>query len=242
MARTPSWAGLTRLVRERPVTTTLVHASSFRAGRPADHALREFRGLYPHQALVVIAGGAEDPVGLFHLGRAGIPGLILLATDRLEAELPRAIAGSRQGSVPAVVTRAVGSQLPRRDLQAVRIALEGLHRRWSAEEFAAVVGLSRPFLSERLKERGLPSAGHLLIWVRLLHAARWLGEPGRTGESVSRQLEYSSGAAFRRAMKSYTGATPTEVVDRGGLDFVLRCFLDRCGLEEPRSRVRVSVA
>ena len=80
-----------------------------------------------------------------------------------------------------------------------------------------------------MKRLGLPSTGHLLTWARLLHAGRWLEEPGRSGESVSRQLEYSSGAAFRRALKQYTGATPTEVVEAGGLGFVIESFVECCG-------------
>jgi AraC-like DNA-binding protein len=75
-----------------------------------------------------------------------------------------------------------------------------------------------------------------------MHAGLWLSEPGRTGESVSRQLEYSSGAAFRRALKHYTGATPTETVERGGLDFVLSCFLRACGLGPWANRATLTVA
>jgi AraC-like DNA-binding protein len=110
-----------------------------------------------------------------------------------------------------------------------------VHQRWTADDFAARLGLSRPHLSVRMRRLGLPSTGHLLTWARLLHAGRWLEEPGRTGESVSRQLEYSSGAAFRRALRQYTGATPTQVTERGGLDFVLGRFIERCGLRSNRS-------
>ena len=92
------------------------------------------------------------------------------------------------------------------------------------------MGLSRPHLSVCLKEFGLPSAGHLMGWVRLLHAGRWLSDPGRSAESVSRQLDYSSGAAFRRALRAYVGATPSRVAEGGGLGFVLERFLRRCGL------------
>jgi AraC-like DNA-binding protein len=70
----------------------------------------------------------------------------------------------------------------------------------------------------------------LLVWAKLLHAGRWLADPGRSAESVSRQLEYSSGAAFRRAQRTYVGATPTQAREGGGLRFVLRRFLDACGL------------
>jgi AraC-like DNA-binding protein len=138
------------------------------------------------------------------------------------------------------VTRAFSPYLASRELDTVRFAMDRVHQRLSAEHFATALGLSRPFLSERLKASGLPSAGHLLTWARLLHAGFWLEEPGRTGESVSRQLEYSSGAAFRRALKLYTGATPTEVARDGGLGFVLARLFEKCGF--PRAARGVTAA
>jgi AraC-like DNA-binding protein len=109
-------------------------------------------------------------------------------------------------------------------------AMDSVHRMWSAEELAEEIGLTRPHISECFRRVGMPSLGHFLLWTRLFHAAHWLEEPGRTGESVGRQLEYSSGAAFRRALKHYTGATPTKVREKGGLRFVFRKFLERTGL------------
>jgi AraC-like DNA-binding protein len=114
------------------------------------------------------------------------------------------------------------------------MSLEGVQRRWTTGRLAEVLALSRPHLSVCLKHAGLPSAGHLLVWSRLLHAGRWLTDPGRTAESVSRQLEYSSGAAFRRALRSYVGASPTEVKAYGGLTFILDRFLVRCNLDRHR--------
>ena len=142
---------------------------------------------------------------------------------------------SGQGAT-SMVLRATSPFIGGFELDALRIAMEGVHHRWSAEDFADEVGLSRAFLSVRLKESGLPSAGHLLIWSRLFHAAYWLEEPGRTGESVSRQLEYSSGAAFRRSLKHYTRATPTDIVQGGGLALVLERFADECGFERTGTR------
>src|ERR671934_141929 len=103
-----------------------------------------------------------------------------------------------------------------------------------------------PFLAVFTRDRTLTGTlegalpGHALVrspsWPGLLRVVRerpvtvalvdladleGVEEPGRTGESVSRQLEYSSGAAFRRALREYTGATPTHVAERGGLEFVL---------------------
>ncbi|MGW8267638.1 MAG: hypothetical protein ACWGSQ_14830, partial [Longimicrobiales bacterium] len=60
------------------------------------------------------------------------------------------------------------------------------------------------------------------------------------GESVGRQLEYSSGAAFRRALKHYTGATPTSVREGGGLRLILRRFLLRPSAAGLGARVTIA--
>lgn len=234
LARTPSWAGLIRVARERPVTIALADLADL-AERGVEERLIELRALFPHLGLVLVARRHDDPVALFRLGRAGIRNLVLLSVDALEAELPRTLGRAAEEGTGALVARYLSAYLPRRELRILRLALDGVHQRWTADEFAARVGFSRPHLSLRFKVLGLPSTGHLLTWTRLLHAGRWLEEPGRTGESVSRQLEYSSGAAFRRVLKHYTGATPTEIGSSGGLGFVLRRFVERCGLHSGRA-------
>jgi AraC-like DNA-binding protein len=227
---TSSWQGLHRLIRERPVTTAGLDASALSSGRSPEEALGEIFSRFPNLGLIVLSHRHTDPIRLFRLGRAGIPNLILLGVEDLGRAVPRALAKASELGATTFVTRAVAPYLPSRELEAVRLAMDCVHHRWNAERFAASLGLSRPFLSERLKACGLPSTGHLLIWARLLHAGLWLEEPGRTAESVSRQLEYSSGAAFRRALKLYTGATPSEVTQEGGLKFVLQKLFESCGL------------
>lgn len=231
---TPSWGGLHRLVRQRPAVAAVVDLEAVGAGGGVKDRLGSMRRAYPGLGLVVVAHRYRDPVALFRLGKAGIRNLVLVGVDEVETGVGRAVGRELGRGTASLVTRVMSPYLPRRELGAVRVALEGVHRCWSAEAFAEEVGLSRPFLSECLKAHGLPSAGHLLLWTRLFHAGFWLGEPGRTAESVSRQLEYSSGAAFRRALKHYTGATPTEVIERGGLRFVIGRFLAECGLQPSR--------
>ena len=228
MAGSPSWEGFERMVRERPATVCVVDLGSLRGGDGAVGPLLRFRSRFQGLGLVLLVQRHRDPVVLFRLGSTGIQNLVLMEQEGLRPFLGKSVARALERGAASLVTRAVSAYLPARELEAVRLALDRVHRRWSAEEFAAEVGLSRPFLSECFKEFGLPSVGHFLLWTRLLHAGYWLTDRGRTAESVSRQLEYSSGAAFRRALKRYTGATPTEVVEAGGFRFVLRHFLEAC--------------
>lgn len=242
LAEAGSWHGFRRMVRERPASVAVVDLEAVDLLPSGREALGEIRASYPRLGLVLLVRQTSDAVALFDLGRVGVRNLVFLNVDDLEHQMVRAVARAGDDGATAVVTGVLSALLPRRELVTVHRAMDSVHRLWSADAFAESVDLSRPFLSEVLKARGLPSVGHLLLWTRLLHAGLWLSEPGRTGESVSRQLEYSSGAAFRRALKHYTGATPTEVIERGGLDFVLSCFLRACGLRPPGQGVRLTVA
>ena len=228
-----SWDGLLRLIRERPVTAVVIDSGALEPGMPSDEAVGELRRRYPSLAMVFVARPHVDPVSLFRLGRAGIGSLVLLPIDALTGEeLGSALWRALGSSTEALVTRAVSPRVPARELRAVRLALEGVQRGWSADDLATTVGLTRAHASVRLRSCGLPSAGHLLKWAKLLHAGRWLVDPGRSAQSVSRQLEYSSGAAFRRALRAYTGLTPTEARALGGLNAILDRFLDACGLAD----------
>ena len=230
VASTRTWERLGWLLRERPATAVVLDSEALPAGLAEDLAVGDLRRRYPSVAALFIVRPGADPVSLFRLGRAGLGNLVLLPVDALVEEVGRAIRTALTSGTASLVARAVSPYVPTREATAIRMALEGVQRGWGTEELAAQMGLTRPHLSVRLKVVGLPSAGHLLVWAKLLHAGRWLTDPGRSAESVSRQLEYSSGAAFRRALRTHVGATPTRVKEGGGLRYVLRHFLDACGL------------
>ncbi|MGD8320559.1 MAG: AraC family transcriptional regulator [Gemmatimonadota bacterium] len=234
VARAGAWDRLRYLVRERPTTCVLLDEASLPAVSGTAGAVSELRKLFPSLALVLIARPDTDPFDLLCLGRAGIDHLVLVRLDDLERDVRETVARSLRYGTEALVARATSSYLPARLVRAVRLALEGAQRQWTTEMLARRMGLSRPHLSVLLKAAGLPSAGHLLVWARLLHGGRWLSDPGRSAESVARQLDYSSGAAFRRALRRYVGLTPTEVVERGGISVMLSRFLDRCGFGDRR--------
>lgn len=227
----PSWPALLRLVRERPVSGCVVDVGAVPGDGLSEVVL--FRAAYPRTGLVVLGSFRRHPGDLFRLGRSGVSGVVLLGIDDAGVHLRGAVSASLRGGVVSRVLREVSGRVPRRELVALHLALDGVHRAWSADVFAERIGVTRPVLSERFRRVGLPSVGRLLLWARVLHGAQWLTEAGRTAESVSRQLEYSSGAAFRRALRLCTGATPTEVIARNGLEFALGRFVEEVRLRMP---------
>lgn len=227
------WERLLHSIRERPATCAILDEAYLPPlGRPSG-ALAELRRRFPSVAVVWLARPVSDPRDLLRLGQAGVDRLLLVPVDDVERDVGASVGRALGRGTEALVTRQVSPYLPARSLAALRLALDDVHRRLPADDFAGRLGLSRPHLSVCLRAAGLPSAGHLLVWARLLHAGRWLADPGRSAESVSRQLDYSSGAAFRRALRAYLGATPTRVAREGGLAFVLERFLRLCGLDGP---------
>lgn len=231
VASARSWDGLLRLIRERPATAVVLDSAALPRGLQEDQAVGDLRRRFPSVATVFIARPRVDPLSLFRLGRAGIRSLVLLPADALSAEgLSAAVWRALAGSTDAMVARAVSPHVPAREVGVVRLALEAVQRGWSTDELSSMCGLTRAHASVRLKSWGLPSVGHILTWAKLLHAGAWLTDPGRSAQSVARQLEYSSGASFRRALRSYGGMTPTVVRERGGLVPILRGFLDACRL------------
>jgi len=230
VAYASSWDRLMFLVRERPATCVVLDEGALPGSMGPAGSLTELRSSFPSVAQILVARPFTDPYTLFRLGRAGIDNLVLLRLDELDREMPEAVIRAASTGAYALVARVVSPYLPAREMRAIRLAFEGAQLGWSARDFAEGAGLTRPHLSVRLKDAGLPSAGHLLVWTRLLLAGHWLSDPGRTAESVSRQLDYSSGAAFRRALRNYVGGTPTMVRDAGGISFVMERFLDACGL------------
>ena len=224
------WGRLLEYVRERPAICVVVDEASLPGRGQPDGAVAELRRRFPSVALVWLARRGADPLRLLRLGRAGVDHLLVTPVDDLRAEAAGCVARALCRGTEALVTREVSPYLPPRMIAAVRGALDRVHLRWSTEAFAGSMGLSRGHLSVLLRGAGLPSAGHLLVWARLLHAGRWLADPGRSGQSVARQLEYANGSVFRRALREYTGATPAQVVAGGGLRFVLDRFREECGL------------
>ncbi len=241
VAAARTWRRLSEALRERPVSVCVVDLTGISLSDGGRAQLVALRNRFPSMAFVMLESGSVAPRQLLDLGRLGFRSLVLMGSEGQEWRFRRSIERAREQTVASRVLRAVSRRVPLREGRVLGVALDHVHRCWSAELLAAHVGRSRPFLSVVLKRAGLPSVGRLMVWIRLLHAAEWLCDPGRTGQSVGRQLEYSSGAAFRRVLKNYTGATPTAVVAKGGMPFVLRHFLRDIGFDDA-PRVHASVA
>ncbi|HEX7120233.1 MAG TPA: AraC family transcriptional regulator [Longimicrobiales bacterium] len=220
-----SWRDLYQVVRTKPVAAAVadLHAESRKDG-----VLRVLRFAQRFPLTPILVWGELDGRELYRLGKAGAADVILArdADDRrflaevLDATLDRGLA-------PLIDERLRGrvSEVAR---SLVHEAASRIPDQIQVPDLALVRGVSVSTLERRCERWGLPTPGRLLLWLRVLYGLRWLQEPGRSVESVASQLGYSSGAAFRRAIKATVGGRPSPLRNRGGIERALDRFIAEC--------------
>ncbi len=220
-----TWRELYRLVRTRPIVAAVadVHAESRKDG-----VLRVLRFTQRFPLTPILVWGEPDGRELYRLGKAGAADVILSrdADDRrLVVEVLEATLG--RGLVQRVDDRLRG-RVSERARTLVRTATERIPDQIQVPDLAQAYEMSVSTLERRCERWGLPTPGRLLLWLRVLYGLRWLLEPGRSVESVANQLGYSSGAAFRRAIKATIGGRPSPLRNHRGFDRALDRFIAEC--------------
>jgi len=78
------------------------------------------------------------------------------------------------------------------------------------EQVADLLGMSKATVKRKLSDYGLSFQG-LHDSVRKHQALHWLQQPGYSNEQVAEYLQYSDVTNFRRAVKRWTGYTPSQI-------------------------------
>lgn len=222
----PRWSHLLDSVSARSIDGAIIDIYDGPEPVPMA-ALRRFRQRHPGLAVIVYSDFEGREFDLFQVGRIGANAIVLPGRGDSHDELRQVVDDALAEAIALRVGYALRGDVRTGVLRIVRWAVAHAHRNPRAREISSAFGVGHETLNRRLRRAGLPTAGPLLVWAKLLRAGHWLQDRDRNVEGVAYQLGYSSGTAFRRALKRYTGATPTEVGDRGGLGFVLERFRDR---------------
>jgi AraC-like DNA-binding protein len=220
-----NWHDLDLMVKREPVAAAV---ADLHAERGKDGVLRVFRFSQRYPLTPILVWGELDGRDLFRLGKAGAVEVVV-SKDAANVPLIAELLGR-------VTSDHLTDQIDERLEPLVGVEARALVRSAAARipdgiqvpELAASNGISVSTLERRCEQWGLPTPGHLLLWLRIIHGLRWLLEPGRSVESVASQLGYSSGAAFRRAIKVTLGGRPTPLRNQEGLGRALDGFIAAC--------------
>lgn len=219
------WRDLYRTVRRQPVAAVIadIHAETRKDG-----ALRVYRFAQRYPLTPVVVWGEMDGRELLRIGKAGAAEVVVSR----EADDPELVAGVLESAlrrgIPSLLATRLAGQLDPGALELVLYAAAHIPSHVQVPGLASAFLMSVSTLERRCEHWGLPTPGRLLLWLRVLYGLRWLLEPGRSVESVAEQLGYSSGAAFRRAIKATIGGRPSPLRTPEGFQRAVDALVTEC--------------
>lgn len=220
-----SWRDLYRTVRRQPIAAVVadVHAETRKDG-----ALRVYRFTQRYPLTPVVAWGDMDGRELLRVGKAGAAEVVVSR----EADDPELVSGILRSAlrrgIPGSLETRLRPRLSAPALEVVLYAAEHVPSHVQVPGLATAFGMSVSTLERRCERWGVPTPGRLLLWLRVIYGLRWLLEPGRSVESVAEQLGYSSGAAFRRAIKATLGGTRPPLRSMTGFQRAIESLVAEC--------------
>jgi AraC-like DNA-binding protein len=219
----PDWRQLIGLVARHPVDLCVI--DPYDPFRPISRQrLQRLRRKHPDLAIVVYAdfdGRASD---LLDLGRIQVDGILQASGHERRATIRKVVDRSLARSAAARVVRTLDGRIPPIGLECIGWAIEHAEDDPRVRDLATSMGTTPPALARDLRSQGLPSARALLVWGRLLQAARLLERRSTTVDTVAFRVGYATGGGLRRAIKRRCGYPPGELKERGGLAAALDVF------------------
>lgn len=220
-----TWRELDQVVKHQPVAAAV---ADLRAERGKDGVLRVYRLARRYPLTPIVVWGELDGRDLMRLGKAGASNVLLSVEAANAAVIAEVVDAATVDRMAVQIDERLSTRVGAEGRALVRSAAADLPTGLQVPELAEAHGASVSTLERRCERWGLPTPGHLLLWLRVLYGLRWLLEPGRSVESVARQLGYSSGAAFRRAIKVTIGGRPTPLRNEKSLQQALDSFVAAC--------------
>ncbi len=209
----------------QPVTMAVFDLAG---GESVLESVRQVRRLYPRLITVAYISVPEPTRvrDIFDAGRVGIDAIVVAEYDDEPDRFAELLLQAEARSVVGVI-RTAFSDTPPLVRDALLLAVTRAHDRLSSEILARALSLGRAGLARRLTEAGFPPPRRLITWARLIVAGQLLEDPLRSADAVSIALDFPSGSAFHNTCRRYLEATPSQVRERGGADYVIRRLHDQ---------------
>ena len=212
------------------VGTVALTVVELRGNRAADmcRAIRQLQTLFPEQPVVAWTDLRDLPTAtLLEMAALRVADVIRGDEEYLPMALSRAIGAALQRTVSRRIAQAVGDCFPRRLVPVFEYVLEHVNDQLDRDQLAAVFGISRRTLHNRLTEAGLPPTRAFLTWCKLFVAVALLEQPGYTLDSVAGQLDYSDGSVLANLLRRYVGTGISGLRPHGALAVAARVFREQ---------------
>lgn len=194
-------------------------------------ALRE---RFPNIPVIAVAmAGVSSMQAALRLSQLGVSDL-LDANEGLRADDVRAALSKTYSDATAMrVWKQIEEEFARRgtafpdDLTTMmKRALRYAHEHLPASKLAALMQMHERTLRKFCETRQLPSPQSIAGWARLLLAALYIEERGRTFVSIARLLGYPTVGALRKQITRYTHRSPKQLRDAGAMTVSLQLLCE----------------
>lgn len=220
------WVALDMFTRDHAIAAVIADTG---AVPRKDGVLRILHHIerYPHTP--ILAWAPRTTRELYRLGRAGASQVVLRHETGDASFIAESVAALLTRSAPESIRVRLHGRIPAAAAAVVRDAIDAVATDARVRDLAEAQGLSASTLERRMADWGMPMPGRLLLWLRVLHGLYWVREPGRSLESIARQLGYSSGPAFKRAIVATLGEMPTRYKAHEAFDAAVELMITECG-------------
>jgi len=225
-------AALLATLRSGDCTLVVIDAVDHdgRSMAPAVAAIRRDFPTLPVMVYCAVAPGSSPDI--LAAVRAGASTLIFRGVDDVGHVLRAAFRSARQGVVSQRIADAVADLLPPGIRPLLRYALSRAGEGVSVDDAAAVIGVDRKTLRNRLYEASIGPA-EFVNWIRLGVVVGTLSDGSRTIERCALDNGFASGTSFRNMLRRYTTLTATELRGSEGFDAFLGLLQDRLRCATP---------
>jgi AraC-like DNA-binding protein len=194
-------------------------------------ALRE---RFPNVPVIAVAvAGVSSMQAALRLSQLGVSDLLDanegLRADEIRAALSKTYSDATAMRVWKLIEEAFARQesaVPDDLTTMMKRSLRYAHEHLPASKLAALMQMHERTLRKFCETRRLPSPQIIAGWARLLIAALYIEERGRTFVSIARLLGYPTVGALRKQITRYTNRSPKQLRDAGAMAVSLQLLCE----------------
>ena len=194
-------------------------------------ALRE---RFPNVPVIAVAvAGVSSMQAALRLSQLGVSDLLDanegLRADEIRAALSKTYSDATAMRVWKLIEEAFARQesaFPDDLTTMMKRSLRYAHEHLPASKLAALMQMHERTLRKFCETRRLPSPQIIAGWARLLIAALYIEERGRTFVSIARLLGYPTVGALRKQITRYTHRSPKQLRDAGAMAVSLQLLCE----------------
>ncbi|NIR42889.1 MAG: helix-turn-helix transcriptional regulator [Gemmatimonadetes bacterium] len=213
IAMAPDWDELEGLIRT--MATDVVVVDPAQKGRAEREPVCRLRQRYPSLPVIIYTEFHTTLAeALLAWGDAGACGAVFLDQTDSAWDLRRIVRLASGRSAAEQILVAIERELGPLDDEVrgiLRVGLFEATRLQTVEAWCRVADLPRRRLYRLFRAVGLPTPKRCLQWLRLLHAAKALSDPGVSVEDVLLRMGYSAPSNFWTHVRKILGITPSEL-------------------------------